>query len=114
MGGGFVVEGHCGAGSRGELADADDEGAEGGEGGAGHAEGLLDDGEDGGCDDGVGDVFFDDLAEGSDADDGGDAGAVWGGEGGQFSCYFFFFSFSKAAESCKCSFVFMASRRIED
>ena len=77
MGGGFVVEGHCGAGAGGELADADDEGAEGREGGAGHAEGLFDDGEDGGGDDGVGDVFFDDLAEGGDADDGGDAGAVW-------------------------------------
>lgn len=81
MGGGFVVEGDWGAGFRGgELADADDEGAEGREGGAGHAEGLLDDCEDGGRDDGVGDVCFDDFAEGGDADDGGDAGAVWEGE----------------------------------
>ena len=105
VGGGFVVEGHCGVGFGGELADAEDEGAEGGEGGAGYAEGLLDDGEDGGCDDGVGDVGFDDLAEGGDADDGGDAGAVWGGRRGQLSWVIYF----KIVLFCS-----MAPARIED
>lgn len=53
-----------------------DEGPERGEAGADDARGLLDGGEDGRRDDGVGDVVEPDGAEGGDADDGGDGGAA--------------------------------------